>query len=748
MVTYDELANTNLSALDTATTDLEQLVRGWAYDSDFQGGVVTPLAASGWSGPAAEAAAGELTQARGQIDAAFTETSAMAKALRDAHDQFVGFQNTLRQIQQDAQAQGLVISADGSQVTWNMPPDLPHNAGVHEEYQQSMSQEADAIAQRIKSVLQQATDADQTAAAALTADTGTNQQSFNAAPVGGIPEEEAAQAANLARQGNNLTTAQLAQLDALLKANANDPRFTTAFYNDLGPQGTLLSWGQLSEGTTGNPPADPNRVALLKDLQQQLGTSLACATNTQTWPHLSDQWEAGLRAAGSQRIPLAGPDQFNYQPYGYQILGSILRTGNYDPHFIDPIAEHVTQLTEQNPDMWAQAAPNPPCPDVRTNLLGNGSGFNPVTGVLEGLGHSPAAATDFFHNPETLYNTDGTPTGHTVTPNGYLNFFTNSDKNPLWPDTTSREASDQAAAVNSEPTALGHALQAATTGQAWDAPSGAVPPPHTPATDDVMNQVVNTFGSNPSLIQGNGAPFSSMNGSLAHMTGSYMGDVDRTVNAPSGGLLGVYGAPANLDQNNTTHLLDTLGRDPNAYGILQQAQNGYTAGQLQNAVHQPGDLNDNLTRVANQGSQISGILSNARANAVAQNGWASDAAYNASIDRNAGWANTVYSVSVGSVVGKVPIVGSIVNGQVSKMITNMGNSFHHNSTAQTVDTNIDIVNSGKTAAGQAAQYAVQNALQGTGQDPDGTTTYNVGQAAQTGYEGGVTTDGAYHQGGK
>ncbi|MGF1430395.1 hypothetical protein [Kitasatospora sp. LaBMicrA B282] len=739
MVTYDELANTNLSALDTVATDFEQLVRKWEYDSDFQGDVVNPLSASGWSGPASQAAVGQLTQARTQIEAAFNETSAIAKALRDAHDQFVGCQNTLRQIQQDAQGQGLTISADGSQVTWPTPTDLPHNAGVHEDYQQAMAQAAGGISQRITTVLQQATDADQTAAAALAADTGTDQQNFNAAPVGGIAEEKAdqaaTQAASLAGQGDKLSNAQLAQLDALLKAHANDPTFTTDFYNKLGAQGTLKFWGQLSESSTGTMQPDQARLDILKDMQGQLGTSLASATNTQTWPHLSDQWEAQLRAAGAQRIQLAGPDQYNYQPYGYQILGSILRTGTYDPHFLNPIADDVTQLTKKNPDMWAEAAPEPPCPDVKMNFLGNGSGFNPVTGVLEGLGHSPAAATQYFQNADNL------------------TFLTDSDKNPLLPDTTSRMPGDQAASLNDEPTALGHALQAATTGMAWDAPNGTQIPQHTDATNTVMKQVINTFGSNPSLLHGDGAPFAAMNGSVAHITASYMGDIDQAVNYPSGSKLTTFGPPLNLGQDptaqpNAVHLLDTLGRDPNAYGVLVQSQNGYMAGELHNTVHQPGVLNDNLNRVAEQGSRVNGILANARANAVAQAGWQSDAAYNTAIDNNTGIANTIYGMTLGKEVGSVPVLGPLANQQISGMISSMGSSYHHDSTAANVTAANDIITQGQNKTAEAVQAAVANALQGTNLDPDGSVTLNVGQQSQLAFMAGVTQDGGMHQGGK
>ncbi|ARF81803.1 hypothetical protein ACIG0C_20905 [Kitasatospora aureofaciens] len=744
MVTYDELANTNLSALDTVATDVEQLVRRWEYESDFQSGVVTPLAASGWSGPASQAAAGQLNQARTQIDAAFEETSALAKALRSAHDQFVSFQNTLRQIQTDAQTQGLTISADGSQVTWSIPANLPRNAGIRQEYQQSMDEAAKAISARLTSVLQQATEADQAAAAALAADTGTNQQSFNATPVGGISEQEAAQAAALAAQGNNLSNTQLTQLNALLKAHGNDPSFATAFYNDLGPQETLKFWGQLSVLSSRAQPPDPARLAILKDLQGQLGTALASATNTRNQPHLSDQWETQLRAAGAQRIQVVSSGPLSLQPYGYQFLASILQTGNYDPHFLDPIAEHVTQLTRQNPEMWLQAGPQPMSNGVlKTNFLGNGTGFNPMTGVLEALGHSPAAATDFFRNPETLYNASGAPTGHTA-PNDYLSFLTDGSKNPILTDTSITDPNYKAT-LTYEPTALGHALQAATTGVPWDAPNGTQLPPHTAATDDVMNQVVNTFGKDPSLLQG---PLSSMNGSVANMTASYIGDVNQAVNAPVGNQLSVFGTPANLNADNANHLLDTLARDPGAYGTLQQAQNGYLAAQLETQVHQPGQTPDqlgaNLNRVAAQTGTVSGILSNARANAVSQAGWAADAAYNQSITTNTGIANTIYSQTLGSVVGKVPILGDIANDQVSNMITNIGAQYQHDSTQTSVTANIALVDQGHKAVGQAVQQALGNA----GLDPNGSSALNAATQAQQAYNSGLAVDSSYHQAGK
>ena len=706
MVTYDELNTTNLGALNTAATDIAQMVRNWEYDSDFQSQVVNPLQASGWSGPAAEAAATQLTAARTQIDDAFDETSAMAKALGDAHDQLLACQSTLHQIQQDAAGQGLTISADGSDITWSTPANLPHNAGIHEQYQQSMQQQADAISQRITAVLQQATEIDQTAAAALAADTGTDSSNFNASPVGGIDEEEAQQAAALARQGGNLTDAQLAQLDALLKANSGDSRFTTAFFQDLGPQESLLFYGQLAWGASGNGATnDQTRLDLLKDMQAQLGTSLATATSLQGWPHLSDAWEAGLRQAGGQKMQLDmnNPNDPQGQVYGYQILSDYLRTGTYDEHFLLPVAEDITNLSEQDPTKWVNESLQGT--NQKLNFLDATAGYNPLTGVLEALGRSPKASLDFFSPP-----------------NNYFNYLT-SDSNAnalLVSDSTGSGPAAYAAAYKAQMSTLGDALQSATTGVPFDAGNGVQLPQHTPAMAALASTTMNYFGKNYGLLTGEGGVnplFTPLNASIGHITASYIGDVDSTLNQTTN-RTPVFGAAADLNPTYLEGLLHAVGRDPNAYGAVVQAQNAYTAAQLQNVVTAQGAqyplLGTALNNVATDGGVVNGILGAAKIQEMQQNSAATEQAYNAAINQNAGIANTVWSMTLGNVVGKVPVVGGYLNNGVSSYINALAAGAQQNNLLQTVQGSNQIDTQALDATMGNTQLSVSNALQNSG----------------------------------
>ena len=741
MVTYDELNTTNLGALNTAATDIAQMVRSWEYDSDFQSQVVSPLQASGWSGPASEAAVTQLTAARTQIDEAFDETSAMAKALSDAHDQLLTCQTTLHQIQQDAAGQSLTISADGSSVTWSIPSNLPHNAGIHEQYQQAMQQQADAISQRITAVLQQATEIDQAAADALAADTGTNTSAFNATPVGGIDEEEAQQAAALARQGGNLTDAQLAQLDALLKAHSGDSRFTTAFFEDLGPQESLLFYGQLAWGASGNGATnDPTRLDLLKDMQAQLGTSLATATSLQGWPHLSDAWEAGLRQAGGQKMQLDmnNPNDPQGQVYGYQILSDYLRTGTYDEHFLLPVAEDITNLSEKNPTMWVNESLEGS--NQKLNFLDATAGYNPLTGVLEALGRSPKASLDFFSPPNNYFN--------------YLTSDTNANA-LLVSDSTGSGPAAYAAAYKAQMSTLGDALQSATTGVPFDAANGVQLPLHTPAMAALANTIVTKFGSNPGLLSGeNGtnALFAPLNSSIGHITASYIGDVDRSLNGTTN-RLPVFGAPAGFNAADTQMLLHALGRDPDAYGAVLQAQNAYTAAQLQNTVQTSGaqypELGDALRNVSQDGGKVNGILSWAKIQELQQNSAASDAAYNAAIDQNSGIANTIWSMTLGNAVGAVPVVGGYVNSGVSTYINTMAAGFKKDSSLSSLSGSTQVDTNALATTQSNASSSASRALQGLGLSPQQISdlSNDAASGAEDGFTSGAsgqaTDQGAY-----
>ncbi|WP_152627906.1 DUF6571 family protein [Streptacidiphilus neutrinimicus] len=717
-MTYDQLAYLKLDQLDAAASSFEKLVRGWDLESEYESQVIRPLAGSNWTGPSADAAAGTLTQTRTQITDAFDEASSLARVLRDLHDQLTAAQRILRQVVSDAESQGLTVD-DGGAVHW--PPPKTQADRHDPDYASSYSELASGIADRLTAVLQTATEADSAAAAAFAADTGSSTTSFSAKPVGGMSEQEAAQAAALAKEGGFMSDAQLSQLDALMKAHANDPRFATALYQNLGPQESLLFFGQLSWGSAGNGARnDPARLALLKTLQAQMGTSLAAATNLGNWPHLDQAWVTGLQKAGNQQMQLDmnNPNDPQSKVYGYQLLSSYLRTGSYDSHFLVPIAQDITNLSKADPTRWINQSLQGT--NNRINFLDASAGYNPMTGVLQGLGHSPDAATQFLHTP------------------GNLDYLTSVDnKNVmLFTDCTGVGPDSYKAAHAAQINALGDALQAATTGIAYDAPSGTPLPQHTQAMSDIAGQVLDKFGAHPEWLSGeNGnAYFPQLNTSVSHIAASYIGDLDRALNGTSTHIP-TYGVSAQVDSGHAAALLHALGRDPDAYGAVLQAQNAYTAVQLQNCAKANPHNAAELANIAEHGAMANGILSQARVQELQQNSAATDAQYNAAIDRNTGIANTVWSMTGGTLAGRVPVVGGYINSGVSGYINAMGASFHQDHTLQAIQGSYSTDMSALHKTQDAARQAVLHAL--------GPGAVDAADSAATGAENGYTAGAGF-----
>ncbi|MBB4923491.1 DUF6571 family protein [Kitasatospora kifunensis] len=672
----------------------------------------------------------------------------MAKALRDAHDQFSAAQKALQLVLDDAAQEKLTVSDDGS-IGW--PAATTDGDTQNPGYESAFQHKAGAIQQRITAVLNQATEADTAAAAAFAADTGSTASGFNSAPVGGISEAEGQQAAQLLSLGGKASDAQIAQLDQLLKEHSGDPRFTTAFYEKLGPNGFLSSWAAMAQKGGGSATAT--------DIQSQLGIALANATHTDNQPHLSDTWEADLRRAGASHFPLSPGEPVDAQPYGYQILSNILRSGNYDAHFLDPIAEHVTQLTRANPTMWDsvslhhaypyQDAGVPAYHDIQF-LTANGSGFNPMSGALEALGHSPDASTHYFHDPATLYSTDGTARGSDPSLK-YLDVLTATGDQSVLMDVASSTSYQPTTGTASpaETLALGHALEAATTGVPYDA-TGAALPPHTDAMSAVMSDVVSKFGSGdgPSLLHGNGALFANMNGSLGNMTAAYIGDVQKSVAGGDMSPLPGFGKPAQLDPGATLKLVATLGRDPGAYGAITQAQQAYTTAQIQTVMQHQADhgdlLGEAVQNAVHPGAVVEGVLNSARANEVFQHQQASDAAYNAQIDQHVGWATKVWDLTGGKTLSSIPVVGGTLNSQAEASVQQIANSYHIDTSGAASDQASTLLVLG-AGSGRATASAVMAGAIGSSLSP--TQVQDLANTAVTAAQNGFSYGGYLFTGG-
>ncbi len=146
-----------------------------------------------------------------------------------------------------------------------------------------------------------------------------------------LNDAQAERALELARKGDKMSDAELQEFNRLMRFNGRekDGEFATEFYKGLGgPEKALEFYAEMSiDGT--NPDASKVRLNAMKDLQQNMGFALANATDPDTKSHLPASWGDDFRRLGTQQI---GWEKGQWKkPYGYQVLGGLLRYGNYDP---------------------------------------------------------------------------------------------------------------------------------------------------------------------------------------------------------------------------------------------------------------------------------------------------------------------------------------------------------------------------------------------------------------------------------
>lgn len=227
--------------------------------------------------------------------------------------------------------------------------------------------------------------------------------------IGSLNDAQVERALDLAKNGHNMSDVELRVFNRNMKFNGGekDGQFATGFYKGLGgPEKTLEFYADI---TTDGTEKDATKVRLdaVKDFQQAMGPALANATDPDTKNHLPASWGDEFRRLGTQQISWM-PHQMP-KPYGYQVLGGLMWYGDYDPSFINPIAEHLTQLHKEDPDKLLTHVGHGQGDNYGFNPSGKpGSGEDPLNSVLEALGHSPEASEKFFTDPPTAYNEDGT----------------------------------------------------------------------------------------------------------------------------------------------------------------------------------------------------------------------------------------------------------------------------------------------------------------------------------------------------
>ncbi|MFF3308540.1 hypothetical protein [Streptomyces sp. NPDC002952] len=591
-------------------------------------------------------------------------------AIKKAKDELVGIRD------HEGPAAGVHVDGKGK-VTARNPLSENHTARHDPDYATYLKEERENIEswqRRIDLIVDNCNDTDLSFKNALQANV-TDRKDFSAPTYTKLDQEEAARAASLAAKGRDITHTELEQLNELLKDNSSSREFSKDFYEKLGPEKSLAFFGQLSTDIYGyGGKADPERLKDVQELQRNLGLNLATASHDKEF---TDKWGPQLRKLGTEHIPLAKHDYGG--PFGYQLLGGIMRYGNYDARFLNPIAEHVAQLHAKDPYMFAQnkvvnsSFKNPFNPSGV-----NGAGYDPATAMLEALGNSPEAAKRFFADPPTAYNEDGT-VDHGATADlgknkdgeaidNYLDFFGNEEWESFG-DANSSGEKELKAALDQMPDALGHALEAATLGYPAGHPDAGVVRDEDNAA--VMQQVMEKYAADPGLLKEHQE---AMADSLGVMGAGYIDDVNwalakndpDSVFAPGKNPDGHLDFADTVDRNGRSVVrgfLSTLGQHPDAYATVSTAEQVYTRSVLEGTVGPDGKIDDEVAARARAtvrvGAEVQGMLDQSRADQVEATNLKTHEDYEKAVAKRSGWVEFGATAGIAAGVAFLPATAAV-----------------------------------------------------------------------------------------
>ncbi|MFF8804823.1 hypothetical protein [Streptomyces omiyaensis] len=673
MLTFDDVYRAPLARLKDAVDRWAEMKRRLdELGLDARLTMADQARSEDWQGLNAEVTKPFIDRTAQEFRDAAKAAEGVRKVLEEGHHAFGKAQRELKRIvESDAPAQGLVVRPDGT-VEARSPAGEDAAARRDPDFALVLRKELaaiEALKRRIDAVVETCDDADTACANALRANMDGGGHDFSAPKYTGLDAEEAARAAELAAKGRKLTHAELEQLNELLADNRKAGAFSRAFYDRLGAKGALEFFGELAADTAGqgSEEKDAERLADVRALQENLGLNLANATRGDgRW---AEEWSAELRRLGTERVPLPSrPDAVG--PYGYQLLGGLLRYGDYHPKFLVPLAEHVTQLHAREPDLFTpdRVLMGPRALGTYNPSGTNGHGYDPVIPVLEALGHSPEAAKQFFSAEPTAYERDGSAGGTLDLGKdkdgegikSYLKFFANENYASFSDHVVGQDASK---AKDFMPDALGHALEAATLGHAWDDPRPAFHKDET--TAKIMSDVVEQYGDAEFVKKHQ----SALADSLGKMGAGYVDDLSwaLTDNDPNSlyapdaegkslkDAASIAAVHPEFGRESAVKFLSVLGQHPDAYASMATADRLYTASMLEAQVGSDGRIDEGRAcEAARTGAKVQGLLDESRAEQIKAEGEKLQEDYEKAQEERGAWVQFGATAAIAAGVAFVP----------------------------------------------------------------------------------------------
>ncbi|WP_051828156.1 hypothetical protein [Streptomyces bicolor] len=665
MPTYEQLYHLKLGNLRSAAdrwTETSTKFKG--LHSSFGDRVERPYKDAGWRQPVLTAtyAGTKTTEAKQEFDDARVEADGIAKILGDLHTKLKGYQAELRHCAEvEAKEKGLHVSPKG-EVTpvddLSKDPMRHHDPDLQDLIRKQHAN-IDAIVAKLDRILQRAAEADEEACYALNKNLGSDNANFNDKVYTSLDAADAARdsarALELAGKGKDMSDQELTELNALLKEHSKDKdaKFEEKFATGLGPKGTLAFWSEMADPYPAAYGRSEEREKLLKDLQNQLGTTLGTATHSDS--KAMTEWKQEMIKLGPQRLEI--DDAGN--PYGFQVMSNLMRHGEYDREFLldygNALVGHERKMGG-GADLDMVWTGNFNTGDLNFGAE-NDRGNDPMTGYLEALGHNPEASADFFKKTENF---------------DYLVGGSEETEARDWPaDARMGDASGKVAGHDS----LGHALESATIGRPYES---EVPPLHRTADGAaLMDRLVTTYGDHPELMHER----PGIEDSLSKVGAAYIDDLNNGVSNfgnrnedTRDPLYDTKGqAHAKISREDALDFLTVMGQNEDTHAAMSQAQQAYTLGVL--------DSTHNITEAESAvrtGAQVHGVLDDSRVQQIEADYRGDEEKQKEELGKSTEWIKWGTGAVIGGAVGvatggmgaaiAVPLAAETVGGALETFV--------------------------------------------------------------------------------
>ncbi|MEU4885988.1 MULTISPECIES: hypothetical protein [Streptomyces] len=649
MMTPQQLSDLHLGKLGTAASEwkvmvgkLEKLAGGG--DGGISAADLRRKAeAADWQGDNATVTRKFVGATARQFDDILTEARSVQKILLDAHTRLKKHKTDMSEAITRWAKQNIYINDKGGAVPAVPPPAVAGEAKVEPPTQA----ELDSAAAEIGRILNAASEVDRIAARALRQH-ARSAYDFDETGYKGLTDADRRQGIadadtllKLAAKRDGMTLDELKFFNETAARQRDNPAFAERFVTKLGPEGTLQFWRSLADPGRGDTPTG-ERAKVLARVQDNLSLTLATASHGDS-PAMRE-WKSGVIAAGENRM---GHPGLMSAPYGFQVMSSLMGKGKFDSGFLDAYGNKLVEFERSqkvDPEwLWdnaAYAAQLSYPPDAKNPSV------DPVAGFLESLGHNPQASLEFFNgssgggpgqgSPDRLSNWD------------YL--VGGGEDAREWPMNEDGEPAGYEK--------LGHALESATLGYAYDDRSPAAPPLRTDADLEardartaLMDRVVGHY-KGPEVIESQ----PGVGESLARMAGGHIDSLNYSVDnwGGSGELNGrdeLFGAEKNhlrdFGMTESAGFLRALAAEKDSYDTVSAAQQVYGA----SAMAAQGDDREQATNAGLHSVKMHGLLDESRAEAIGKEFADDEAAKNKALEKQAEWRKLGASTAIATTLG-------------------------------------------------------------------------------------------------